>query len=125
MRGAEAYASVIEDTTPPNRVAEAVLERGMYHIAGAEEAIATGKTWQAHLSLMAAQQAVGALRGALRDEAAPELVGQLRALYTFVLDRLVWANLHKDAKDLPDLRQVLNVLREAFAEAARKEAARG
>jgi flagellar protein FliS len=125
MRGAEAYASVIEDTTPPNRLVEVVLERGMWHIAQAEAHIARRQAWPAHESLMAAQRAVGSLRGALREDVAPELVAQLRDLYGYVLDRLAWANIHKDGRELPDLRRILDVLREAFAEAARKEAERG
>ena len=124
MRGAQAYAAVVQDTTPPHRLVETVLERAMAHVATAEDAIARHQPWPAHESLMRAQVAVGSLRGALRRDAAPELVDQLDALYAFVLDRLVWANLHKDASELPDLRRVLDVLREAFAEAARKEALR-
>lgn len=122
MRGAQAYAAVVQDTTPPHRLVEAVLERAMVHIASAEEAIGRKQPWPAHDSLTRAQVAVGSLRAALRRDVAPELVDQLESLYTYILDRLIWANVHKDASELPDLRRVLDVLREAFAEAARKEA---
>lgn len=125
MRGAEAYAAVMQDTTPPQRLVEAVLERTMVHIANAQEAIERKQPWPAHESLLRAQRAVAMLRGSLRADIAPELVSQLSGLYAFVIDRLVWANIHKDAKELPELCRVLDVLREAFAEAARKEVVRG
>jgi flagellar protein FliS len=80
---------------------------------------------EAHDALMRAQMAVGSLRVALRREAAPELVGQLSVLYGYVIDRLIQANVRKDASELPVLRQVLEPLREAFSEAASKEAVHG
>ena len=122
MRGAEAYTAVVQDTTPQHRVVEVVLERAIHHIARAEAAIERRQPLVAHDGLMRAQMAVGALRVALRPEVAPELVSQLDAIYRFTQDRLVQANVRKDAADLPQLRKVLDILRDAFAQAAQREA---
>jgi len=121
MTGAAAYQAVVQDTTPRHRLVEVVLERAISHIARAEDAIGRRRTMEAHDGLMRAQMAVGALRVSLRPEAAPELVAQLDALYAYVTARLVEANVRKDASELPALRQVLDVLREAFAASAARE----
>lgn len=121
MTGAAAYRAIVEDTTPRNRLVEVVLERAIGHIAQAEDAIPARRIMEAHDALMRAQMAVGALRTSLRREAAPELVDRLHVLYGYVVDRLMQANIRKDGAELPALRQVLEVLREAFADAGAKE----
>ncbi|MCL6594665.1 MAG: flagellar export chaperone FliS [Firmicutes bacterium] len=125
MRGAQAYQAIALDTTPRHRLVEVVLERAIAHIARAEEAIARRDPATAHDGLMRAQMALGALRTSLRREVAPELVDQLAALYTYGIDRLTAANVRKDASELGALRRMLDVLREAFADAARQAGAGG
>jgi flagellar protein FliS len=122
MSALRAYETVQLETTAPQHTVAAVLDRALVHIHRAESAIGAARPAEAHDALMRAQIAVTALRTALRREAFPELVDLLQPLYTHVLAVLADANVRKDATSLASVRQVLEPLRQAFAEAAVKEA---
>lgn len=124
MNAWRAYETVQLDTTAPQQVVAMVLERALVHIHRAEAAIADRRPADAHDSLQRAQIAVTALRTALAPDVFPELADQLQRLYSHVLGILADANMRKDAGQLPGACQVLEPLREAFAEVARREGVR-
>ena len=57
------------------------------------------------------------LLSTLNEEASPKLVGRLRSLYTYVIEKLAHANLHQDQNALREAVSVLSQLRETWAEA--------
>ncbi len=53
----------------------------------------------------------------LREDVAPEIVANLRSLYTYVIEKLAHANLNQDEKALEEAIHILSQLRESWAEA--------
>lgn len=73
-----------------------------------------------------AQQIVLELGSGLRREVNPQLADQMAALYNFVYQRLVDANLHQDEKAIDDALRILRHQRETWVmlmEKLREEAA--
>jgi flagellar protein FliS len=63
---------------------------------------------------------VSELQGALDFSQGGELAGRLAALYEYVLDRLLQANLRQAAEPLGEAAGILSTLAEAWEELARK-----
>ena len=57
------------------------------------------------------------LMGTLKEEVEPTLVARLRSLYTYVLDKLNYANINQDIAALNESIKILSELREAWADA--------
>src|SRR5256885_15236520 len=70
----------------------------------------------AHRHLMKAQEAVLELRCSLRLDAG-ELMRQLDMLYEYLYNRIVFANVKKDAAVVADCLAILEPLRAAWREA--------
>jgi len=71
-----------------------------------------------------AQDIVSELNGSLDMEAAPEIAGNLRALYNFLYRHLNAANIERDGQKVEDCIGILNQLRAAWQDvASRPEAA--
>ena len=70
-----------------------------------------------HQSLMGAQAAVALLRDSLREDVW-DGARDLKILYHYVLDKLVWANMDKDRQHLRDAELVIRPLIAAWRQAA-------
>lgn len=57
------------------------------------------------------------LMNTLKDDVSPDLVHNLRSLYSYVLDRLTRANLYQDIDALNEVIKILTQLRQTWAEA--------
>jgi flagellar protein FliS len=115
---AVAYRRTAAAYLPPERYPEAALGAVLQYVGRARRAIAERDVLGAHRALMAAQQILGILRGALDFRVGGELARRLDALYAFCQLRLGEANLRKDATPLEIVPEVLTPLQEAFAAAA-------
>ena len=61
-----------------------------------------------------AEKIIMEMTNAMRDEIAPEIVGNMRRLYMFCYDRLVQANMKKDIVPLDECLKVLREMRETW-----------
>lgn len=69
----------------------------------------------AHHYLVRSRQIVAELLATLRPEKAGDLGENLRNLYVYMFNRLVEANLNKDAEAVQEVERLLNTLREGWA----------
>ena len=81
------------------------------------EKMSQGKLDEQSANINKALAVVCELLSTLNEEASPELVGRLRSLYTYVIEKLAHANLHQDQDALIEAMSVLIHLRETWAEA--------
>ncbi|MEN6355585.1 MAG: flagellar export chaperone FliS [Armatimonadota bacterium] len=62
---------------------------------------------------------VAELLSTLREDIDPVLVGRLKSLYTYVIEKLARANLQQDQAALAEAIRILSQLQEAWVEAER------
>jgi flagellar protein FliS len=60
---------------------------------------------------------VAELLSSLREDIDPQLVGRLKSLYCYVIEKLAHANLYQDQAALAEATKILTQLRETWAEA--------
>jgi flagellar protein FliS len=103
--------------TTPERLITMLYDRLASDLVGAEAALEREDTPTAHRLLLHAQEIVFELLSAL-DVKAWEGAPQLASLYTWLLDRMVEANVNKDATIVSDCRAIIEPLGEAWHAAA-------
>lgn len=113
-RAANAYRRVDLESAPKTQILERLFDRCLADIAAAREAIAVKDIKRKAAMLDHALQIVGELKAALDVNAAPVLCANLAALYDFVTDRLIDANITLEAKPLDQATRILGELGEAF-----------
>lgn len=102
----------------PPRLLLAVFDRLQRDLNTAIAAIQMGQVEPAHKALVNAQDLVLELRLALEDQTWSG-VAELQALYDYIIDRLVDANLSKDPQLVKDCLAVVVPLGETWVEADR------
>lgn len=116
-RAASAYRAVDLASAPKGDILTRLYDRLLADVAAARAAIERRDIAGKAAALDHATLILTELRAALDHARAPELCGNLEALYVFVLDRLTQANLHLTIAPLGEAAAVLTQLRDAFAEA--------
>jgi flagellar secretion chaperone FliS len=111
------YTGDAVTTASPNRLVVMLYDRLLKDLNTALTAVGGGNIEVAHRSLLHAQDIVAELSGSLDLDLWPE-GAQLKALYDYLTDRLVRANVSKDAAYIAESIEVVGPLRDAFAEAA-------
>lgn len=119
---ANPYRSVSIDTASP-RTRLLMLFDGAVRFANAavqcvEDEDVAGKG----AKLVRAQAIVNELQAILDHDVAPELCASLSALYAYVTERFVQANLDNDAAPIHEGIELLKTIRSGFAEAETTEA---
>ncbi|MEM7342590.1 MAG: flagellar export chaperone FliS [Actinomycetota bacterium] len=102
----------------PPRLLLAVFDRLQRDLNTAIAAISMGQVEPAHRALVNAQDLVLELRLALEDQTWSG-ASELQALYDYVIDRLVEANLSKDPRLVQDCLAIVVPLAETWVEADR------
>jgi len=115
LRNRYARESVI--TASPARLVTMLYDRLVRDLMSAEAALAGRDLGAAHNELMHAQAIVTELSLGL-DATAWSGGPGLAALYRFLLEELVAANVNKDAARIAGCREVVEPLRDAWHEAA-------
>lgn len=113
-RAASAYRRVDLESAPKTQILERLFERCLADIAGARDAIAVKDIKKKAAALDHALQIVGELKASLDPAAAPVMCANLDALYDFVIDRLIDANITLEAKPLDQATRIMSELGEAF-----------
>ena len=113
-----AYLDVGLATASPTKLLTMLWDRLVLDLVVAEESLASTRPADAHERLLHAQDIVFELRSTLRLDAWDGAAG-LAALFAYVEQRLVEANLRKDASLVAECRSLLEPLCSAVHEAAR------
>lgn len=111
------YGSDTVATASPSRLVVMLYDRLVRDLGGAVAALEGRDLETAHRNLLHAQDIVTELSLSLDTERWPE--GEsLAAIYRFVLDELVQANVHKDARRAASCLEIVEPLRDAWTQAA-------
>ncbi len=103
-------------TASPQRLHLLLIEAAIRHVERTRTAWQRQESDVAFNCLTKAQQIVAEMLASLKMDAAPDLIKQVAAIYTFVYRRLVEAGLKSDEKLLSDALRVLQIERETWAE---------
>lgn len=111
------YRTQAVTTASPAQLVAMLYQGALTAITVAEQALAAGTDLElAHRELVRAQDIVNELSWSLDHEQGGVLAVNLASLYDFCTDRLLRANIDKDASVLPAVRDTLAGLAEAWAE---------
>jgi flagellar protein FliS len=116
-RAANAYRRVDLESAPKTQIVERLFDRCVRDIAAARAAIEARDIPKKAAALDHALQIVVELKASLNPAAAPELSVNLAALYDFVSDRLIDANINLDPKPLDQATRIMTELGDAFKKA--------
>lgn len=110
------YRTQAVATASPAQLVAMLYQGALTAITVAEQALADGTNLElAHRELVRAQDIVNELTWSLDHEQGGVLAANLASLYDFCTDRLLRANIDKDAGLLPEVRDTLAGLAEAWA----------
>lgn len=104
-------------TASPARLLTMLYDRLMLDLERAETALREGNREVSHAQLMHAQDILTELRNSLNVDVWDGAAG-LASLYTFLINELVQANIHRDADRTAACRVLVAPLRDAWREAA-------
>ena len=117
-RALRSYEDTAIDTLPPALLLDALYQRLLTDLDDAKAKILAGDAGGKGVALNHAHQITTVLLGALDGGVAPELCGQLAALYDFALHRIMKANTTMTVQPIDEARHVLRELKDAFAQVA-------
>lgn len=116
------YVGTSVDTASPARLVTMLYDRLVHDLTGAEAALAGSDLEGANNALIHAQEIVWELAAGLDPSKWSGGPG-LAALYQFMLEQLVEANVKKDAAKVAGVRELVEPLRDAWHQAAELAAA--
>jgi flagellar protein FliS len=116
-RAAKAYKQVDLESSTKVQILDKLYLRFVRDCDDAKAAISGGNVAAKAAAINHGNQIIMELIAALDHALAPDLCGNLAALYDYVLDRLAQSNIHNDAALLDQASAVVMQLREAFVEA--------
>lgn len=111
------YRTQAVTTASPAQLVAMLYQRALTAVTVAEQALTTQPNPElAHTELVRAQDIVTELTCSLDHEQGGEIATNLASLYEFCSDRLVRANIAKDAGLLPAVRDTLGGIAEAWGQ---------
>jgi flagellar protein FliS len=113
-RAANAYRRADLESAPKTQIVERLFDRFLADLVTARAAIAARDVKKKATSLDHALEIVIELKASLDFTAAPELCGNLAALYDFVTERVVTASLTLTSAPLDQATRVMSEIGEAF-----------
>jgi flagellar protein FliS len=120
MSAVQRYARAQAETASPEGLLVLLLQRALQHMRVAAAAIEEGRPDDANVPLAKANEIVVELHATLDTRRAPELAARLGEVYRFVCQRLLDANIAKDASRVHEAERAFAPVVEAFAEAVRR-----
>lgn len=111
------YVGASVDTAPPARLVTMLYDRLVRDLVTAEAALAGSDLEGANRALIHAQEIVWELAAGL-DPTKWSGGPALAALYQFMLEELLNANVKKDAEQVGSVRELVEPLRDAWHQAA-------
>ena len=122
--GYGAYRRIQTETSSPGELVVMLFSALANDLQRAEQGLGDGDGEQAHLSLVRAQDIVMEPLASL-DLDSGELAAQLSALYHYLHERLVHANVQKDVDAVREVAALVTPIRDAWTQivgAAQREA---
>lgn len=113
------YQAQAVETAGPAQLVLMLYDGALAAVTRAEQALHTDpqEAEAANRELQRAQDIITELRVTLDTQRGGSIAQSLAALYEFCLDRLLDANIRKDASELPAVRSVMAGVRDAWATA--------
>lgn len=118
MKGLNAYRRTAVTTSDPMDILVALYDGFLRHCARAQVAMTEGQRAEAGQLLSKAIAIISELQASLDNRHAPEFADRLSALYSFIMQQLLAANVQRDPAMLDDVMRIMRDLRDAWAEAA-------
>lgn len=112
------YKAVQVKTASPSDVLLMLYDGIFRFLEEAKVAIASDDRARTGDRINRAHAILSELAATLNRDQAPELCDNLAAIYIFAMNRLVEANLHRDAVRIDDVIRIITPIREAFRTAA-------
>jgi flagellar protein FliS len=106
----------------PIEVIRLIYQRAISSVKEAREHLRHKRIAERSAAIVRAYKAIAALLSALRPEVAPELCGRLQALYCYIQQRLLDANMEQADKPLAEVLSLLTTLEEGWAGVAKEMA---
>lgn len=114
MYGAQQYQQAAASTAGPAQLVLMLYDGALLRLESAEAAITAGRIGDAHEPIMRAQAIVDELNVTLDTARGGEVAANLRELYLYCSQRLVDANVAKDARMIAEVRRHLTGLRDSW-----------
>ena len=114
FRAANVYRKVYLESAPPARILDELYARLLADIADARAGIVAGNAESKGAAISHGVAIVAELVAALDHAVAPALCENLARLYTYVQERLLFANSSMDATPLMSAERIVITIREGF-----------
>ena len=122
MNGYQAYRQTQAQTAAPGELVVMLYRGAVRFVSSAIEAIEARDIPTAHTNLVRAQAIIAELNETLDLARGGDLAKNLQAIYVYLNERLIEANLRKDAEIAREVNQHLRELLPAWEQAARQTA---
>jgi len=116
MQQALEYRKTEVNTSDNVRIISLLYDGGINFIRMARKKLEEGDIAGKGLFIGKATGVVAELSSSLNMEAGGEIAGNLRRLYDYILDRLLYANLKNDPRAFEEAEKILDILRSAWKE---------
>ena len=110
------YKKTVIETTDRVQIVLMLYDGALNHLKRAKLKISRGDNISKGHHFSKATSIVGELSNVLDMENGGDISVNLRRLYDFVLQRLLYANMHNDIKALEEAEGVLNTIRSGWKE---------
>lgn len=114
------YREVEISTSTPEMLIVHLYEAAIRHGRSARGHVDAGRVGERGLAISKTLAIVNELRSILDFDGGGDIAHNLNALYEFVIDRLLDANLHVRAQSIDEALRVLETLHGAWSEIARR-----
>jgi len=111
-----AYKKTVIETTDRVQIVLMLYDGALNHLKRARLKISSGDIISKGHHFSKATSIVGELSNVLDMEKGGDISANLRRLYDFVQQRLLYANMHNDIKSLEEAEEVLNTIRSGWKE---------
>jgi flagellar protein FliS len=111
-----AYKKTVIETTDRVQIVLMLYDGALNHLKRARLKISSGDIISKGQHFSKATSIVGELSNVLDMEKGGDISANLRRLYDFVQQRLLYANMHNDIKSLEEAEEVLNTIRSGWKE---------
>ena len=117
-RGAAAYQQTNVQSRSPLELVVLLYDGALRHLVASREAMVRKDALARRSSLSRAMAIVAELQSTLNITEGGDLARSLDALYAYVIERIVQANMHNDPQPLEEAERLLRPLRDAWSQIA-------
>lgn len=114
MNPSTSYFDQFVLSADPVTLIRMLLQKASTHVADARKCLASGEIQNRGTAILKAYEIILELQATLQDEHAPELCDRLRALYNYMQERLITANVQQLDAPLAEVHGLLATLIEAW-----------